>query len=360
MVSIVPTNFASPLSGNETIRAFGVSANGMPSGEDFYLTTSQIASLAASETNFVSTNITTVGNGTLTASALTGSQIVRSGPTSNFSDATDTAANIIAAFPGGLFPGSNSVLIKNATAFTQTITAGANVTLPVTVIVPPFSVANYIITQPTSASAVTFTHIDTTPISIGAITTAPSLTSLVTVGAGTITAASFTSGFTARSGAQSATAFTDTTDTAANIIAACASLVGKIGASFVYYYANTTNAPATITGGTNVTVSGITVVQANSTAAYLVTYTAANTLTMAGLGVTNNPILGTFTANGSTPVTVANTAVSPGSQILVTLKTVGGTVGTSGPNVRTITPGTGFTIAGISLDTSVYNYAILG
>jgi hypothetical protein len=69
---------------------------------------------------------------------------------------------------------------------------------------------------------------------------------------------------------------------------------------------------------------------------------------------------GTFTLNGATPVTVANAAIDANSQVLVTLKTVGGTVGTSAPNVRTITAGTGFTIAGIASDTSVYNYAIIG
>lgn len=69
---------------------------------------------------------------------------------------------------------------------------------------------------------------------------------------------------------------------------------------------------------------------------------------------------GTFTANGATPVTVANANITANSQVLVTLKTVGGTVGTSAPNVRTITVATGFTIAGIALDTSVYNYAIIG
>lgn len=69
---------------------------------------------------------------------------------------------------------------------------------------------------------------------------------------------------------------------------------------------------------------------------------------------------GFFTLNGATPVTVANTNVTANSNIVPTLKTVGGTVGTSGPNVRTITPGTGFTIAGVAGDTSVYNYFILG
>lgn len=70
--------------------------------------------------------------------------------------------------------------------------------------------------------------------------------------------------------------------------------------------------------------------------------------------------IGTFVATGATPVTVANAAITAGSQVLVTLKTVGGTVGTSAPNVRTIAAGTGFTIAGIASDTSTYNYAIIG
>jgi len=68
--------------------------------------------------------------------------------------------------------------------------------------------------------------------------------------------------------------------------------------------------------------------------------------------------VGTVTLNSGTPVTVANTAVTASSQIMLTLKTVGGTV--AAPYVATITPGTGFTVNGGGSDTSVYNYAILG
>lgn len=67
---------------------------------------------------------------------------------------------------------------------------------------------------------------------------------------------------------------------------------------------------------------------------------------------------GTFTCNGASAVTVANTAVTANSIIIPTLKTVGGTVGAI-PSVKTITPGTGFTIAGTASDTSVYSYVIL-
>lgn len=67
---------------------------------------------------------------------------------------------------------------------------------------------------------------------------------------------------------------------------------------------------------------------------------------------------GTFTANGATPVTVANTAVTANSIIIFTLKTVGGTVGAI-PRCVTITPGTGFDVNCTASDTSVYNYRII-
>lgn len=67
---------------------------------------------------------------------------------------------------------------------------------------------------------------------------------------------------------------------------------------------------------------------------------------------------GTFTCNGTTPVTVSNTGLAAGHSILVTLVTVGGTVGAL-PAVKTRTNGTGFTIAGTASDTSIYSYKLI-
>jgi hypothetical protein len=67
---------------------------------------------------------------------------------------------------------------------------------------------------------------------------------------------------------------------------------------------------------------------------------------------------GTFTADGASAVTVANANVTENSLIIITLKTVGGTVGAY-PAIKTITPGTGFTVAATASDTSVYNYRII-
>lgn len=69
---------------------------------------------------------------------------------------------------------------------------------------------------------------------------------------------------------------------------------------------------------------------------------------------------GVFTCNGATPVTVTEPTVAANSAIIVTLKTVGGTVSPSIPYIATITPGTGFTVTGTALDTSVYNYLVIG
>ncbi len=68
---------------------------------------------------------------------------------------------------------------------------------------------------------------------------------------------------------------------------------------------------------------------------------------------------GTVTLNGATPVTVSATQVTANSTIVFTIKTVAGTVSPNAPNVLTITPGTGFTVGGTAVDTSIYNFTII-
>lgn len=68
---------------------------------------------------------------------------------------------------------------------------------------------------------------------------------------------------------------------------------------------------------------------------------------------------GTFTANGTTAVTVTNANVTANSVILFGVNTVGGTPA-GAPFIATVTPGTGFTVKAAAGDTSVYNYIILG
>lgn len=68
---------------------------------------------------------------------------------------------------------------------------------------------------------------------------------------------------------------------------------------------------------------------------------------------------GTFTANGSTAVVVADTNVTANAVIIITCKTVGGTPA-GAPYLSAVTAGTGFSAKAAVGDTSVYNYKIIG
>lgn len=157
--------------------------------------------------------------------------------------------------------------------------------------------------------------------------TGRSIVALNTVGAGTITAAMFIAGIVARGGAQSGAAFTDTTDTAANIIGAITRPI--VGQSFTVTYDNNTNATATIASGTGVTISGTTIIPPASFANFLVTYTSAGAVSMAGIegGPINNlppsqltsinVTVGTLAAGvitGAQDVYVISTNATPGTQ----------------------------------------------
>lgn len=340
------------LAGNEILYVQGIAENGMPAATEFPTTTGAIAALAgAAFGSDVNTAISTVGAGTLTAAAIVGGVITRTGPVAAYTDTTATSAQIYSQM--GSVTGSFYIMIKNTVPFTQTLTNGSGVTITGTII-PANSVATYLVTQ-VSAGATTMLQIEVVTLSTSTLEIA---TALTTVGAGTITGAGIAGGITTRGGAQAFTAFTDTTDSAANIITGRLNVA--IGGSWEYTYANHTNAVATIGNGSGVTVSAVTIIPANSWANYLVTYTAANTITMMGIQQGYYPSAGTVIVNGVTPATVTNAAVTGGSHIEITLKTVGGTVSATRPNVLTITPGTGFTVGALASDTSTYNYEIRG
>lgn len=327
-------------------------------------TTAQIAGLGSkggTSTGITNTAITTLGAGVLTGAGLVGGLITRTGPVAAYIDTTDTAANIVAALPSFVLGATFLVRIKNATSFLQTLAAGTNVTLPLTNVVGPWEEENlYGIVGGTAAvPTITLNHLLTTGISLAQGVVSPAATALNTVGAGTVLAAAINGGIVVRGGSQTNTAFADTTDTAANIIAGNPGLVGKIGSSVLVLYQNTTNANVTLGGGAGVTVSGITVIPAGSAALYVLTYTAAATLTMVGvLQTAPTTASGTFVANGVTPVVVADTRITANSVVSFGLKTAGGTA--SAPFMTAVTPGTGFSVAAAAANTGTYNYQING
>lgn len=250
------------------------------------VTTRQIADLGGmgQTQEIINTPITTVGAGVLTGAGLVGGLITRTGPVAAYTDTTDTAAAIVTAIGSFVSGGTFVITIKNATAFTQTLAAGSGVTLPVTNIAGPFQETNLFGTVGGTAASPTivFTHMGTGSISDSIATTSPTITVLNTAGNGTITAIMVAGGYVDRTTATAA--FTDTTDTGTAIVAANPALIGKVGASVQFLYQNATAATATLTGGVGVTVSGITQVGPGDTALYIITQTAANVLTMIGVG----------------------------------------------------------------------------
>lgn len=101
----------------------------------------------------------------------------------------------------------------------------------------------------------------------------------------------------------------------------------------------------------NLVLNGVTVDSLTTTGAITGGAVTASTLNVLARG--------TFVCNQATPVVVADTNITANSVVIACLKTVGGTVGAI-PAVKTITPTTGFTIAGTASDTSTYNYVIIG
>lgn len=126
------------------------------------------------------------------------------------------------------------------------------------------------------------------------------------------------------------------------------------------YVRATTASTSTTTGGLRVDggagIAGAIWAGADiNVAGNVVSTVAAKTLV---LKRGSNGCCGTFVANGITPVTVSNTNVAITDSIIISLNTVGGTVGVQ-PHVATITASTGFTVVCTASDTSTYNYAII-
>lgn len=325
------------------------------------LTAAILAEIAGGDTGgLIATPVTTVGNGTLPAAALLGGIITRSGPTAAFTDTTDTAAALVAALGPNIQVGQTfEFTIKNLTLFQQTLAGGAGVTPSASNLIPPLTSASYFGTVggTQAAPTVVLTHIDNTSIHIPGTVTSPQNIAVTTVGAGTIPAAAINTGYLARSGPTAA--FTDTLDTAVNLLAGVAAIANILGSSQEFTYVNNSAWVATISPPTNVSVVGQTVVPANSWVKYVIQQTTAGVFVLTAVGAGYFPAVGvTPAANGVTPVTVANAAVTANSKILLTVNTPAGTV--HAPFVATKTPGTGFTFESLAGDTSTYDYEIRG
>ena len=89
------------------------------------------------------TALTTAGAGTITAAAMLSGGVNRTGPTSAFTDTTDTAAAVQGDWTGGAVSNSFDLTYINTTAFNATLAGGSGVTLVGALIVPANSTAVY-------------------------------------------------------------------------------------------------------------------------------------------------------------------------------------------------------------------------
>lgn len=135
-------------------------------------------------------------------------------------------------------------------------------------------------------------------------------TAITTAGNGTLTAAGLVGGVITRSGPSSA--FTDTTATATQIVAAINN--PQVGQGWYVEVVNTTAFPQTFSGGTGVTVSGFSVLPPLSSMCFLakVTATATPAVTLTGIAASPNtslpPAQYTTAAGQSTTLTGAQVA----------------------------------------------------
>jgi len=167
-------------------------------------------------------------------------------------------------------------------------------------------------------------------------------TAINTVGAGTLTAAAIVGRVITRGGSQSGTPFSDATDTAAAIITALGANAA-VGESFKITLVNNTNATQTITAGTGVTLTILSVIPQNAWAEFLLTYTGAGAVSMVGLeegslnadsvvsgktlGVSNSITLaGTDSTTMTFPTTSATVARTDAANTFTGTQTVGALV----------------------------------
>ena len=252
----------------------GIGSSGVPVWVSTALVPSGISAQQSAGT------LTTVGAGTLTAALLLGGLVLRSGPTAAFTDTTDTAALIQAAWTGGGQGSSFVCTYQNASAFAGTIAGGTGVTLSGNVVVPPNSWAKFLFIW-TGASTITAYWLEGGSL-VGGLPAAQYTTSSVTTGsiaAGVITGAG--ESFWLQTGA---TPGAQLVRTAAQLLADTPN--GHIGQVQRFRILNTGAGTLTLTtdAGTTVTISGTATVAQNTWRDFMLTFNTATTATVQSVG----------------------------------------------------------------------------
>lgn len=104
--------------------------NGSGTGTSVHTVASGLGAAATVSPLLANGGVTNTSGTTLTAANMVGGIISRSGPTTGFTDTTDTATNIVAALPGYQTGATFPLRIINTSTVTETLAAGSGVTLP--------------------------------------------------------------------------------------------------------------------------------------------------------------------------------------------------------------------------------------
>lgn len=227
----------------------------------------------------VSTALTTVGAGTITAAGIAGGVTLRTGSTAAFTDTTDTAVAIIAARPNANIGESWMYRYENNTLGPATITGGVGVSAAGTVgVIPQTMWGDFLVTY-TAAATVTMVLVGTGPL-VGLPASKYSTGTAATFAAGSITGAYTTmyentgnnATLTTRTGAQM---FGD--------IPNC-----KIGFSYTLQIRNTHATTATVTAAdASVTLTGTMTIAQNVTRTFNVVFTSATQCTITSMGISD-------------------------------------------------------------------------
>lgn len=266
----------------------------------------------------------TVGT-TLSAAAITSGAISRTGPSANFSDATDTAAAIIAAIGATQVGASFYWNIINGTAFTETITAGSGVTLTGQAILYPNTFAQYLAVVTGVGANAAITMYERGVFYNRNLPQTQFTTLNATVG--TLPAGAITGANNVVLQSTNATPGAQTTRTAAQMLADIPN--GAVGMSWNVRIINTGAGAFTLTADASVTLTGDAVILQDSWVDYIVTLTGAATATMQSVGnntedslpaakfTSINATVGTLAAGnitGADRVFLVSTNATPGAQ----------------------------------------------
>jgi hypothetical protein len=232
----------------------------------------------------------TVGNSNMTSQSVASADplvLPNSGNVFNISGTTNfgtlqsgyAGRTVTLIFSGNLAVlNGSSMSLKNGANFTTA--AGSSLTLT-------YNGTNWTETgrsekTPNPASVTTLTATGQITSS-GLIAGATSVASNTTVGNSTLTAAKMLTGNILRSG--STAPYTDTTDTATNILASIPNAVAGVG--YELTIANTVAFTETLAAGTGVTLSGTTAIAASASRKYVVTITNVSTPAVTITGVSS-------------------------------------------------------------------------